>query len=364
LRLAWAITIHKSQGLTFEKAIIDAGASFAAGQVYVALSRLTSLKGLVLYSRIHPNAIQTDHRVLEFVQKEIPEEELEKFLTAEQKVFVSRSLISFFDWNKVADRLQAHWEAYKDRLIPDKEKAIQWARDFFQKTNGQKEVAEKFIKQLEDLLFAPDIDYIRLDQRTQAAANYFSAQINELLASLQEHIDEVKIKKRVKKYLTELAELKLLLKRKQRQLDESSQLAKALANNSDTESLLEMIGSHQKEVVIAVEEEKTKLVKASKGESRLISLEMFKAGNDIAAIAKERGYATSTIEGHLASFIETGEITIQELLSEEKINRIENVIHELGDKLTGSKDVKDKLPYDYSYADIKSVMLHLKKIQV
>ncbi len=48
IRLAWAITIHKSQGLTFEKAIIDAGASFAPGQVYVALSRLTSLSGLVL----------------------------------------------------------------------------------------------------------------------------------------------------------------------------------------------------------------------------------------------------------------------------------------------------------------------------
>ena len=53
LRLAWAITIHKSQGLTFEKAIIDAGASFAAGQVYVALSRLTSLSGLILNSTIH-----------------------------------------------------------------------------------------------------------------------------------------------------------------------------------------------------------------------------------------------------------------------------------------------------------------------
>src|SRR6476646_11266421 len=65
VRLAWAITIHKSQGLTFDKAIIDAGASFAAGQVYVALSRLTSLSGLVLKSRIYPHCIHTDERVLE-----------------------------------------------------------------------------------------------------------------------------------------------------------------------------------------------------------------------------------------------------------------------------------------------------------
>src|SRR4029077_2839555 len=70
LRLAWAITIHKSQGLTFDKAIIDAGASFAPGQVYVALSRCTSLQGMVLLSRLYPSAIATDKRVIAFAQKE------------------------------------------------------------------------------------------------------------------------------------------------------------------------------------------------------------------------------------------------------------------------------------------------------
>src|SRR5690606_41341270 len=63
LRLAWAITIHKSQGLTFDQAIVDAGTSFAAGQVYVALSRMRSLDGLVLRSKISPHAVRTDTRV-------------------------------------------------------------------------------------------------------------------------------------------------------------------------------------------------------------------------------------------------------------------------------------------------------------
>ncbi len=73
LKLAWAITVHKSQGMTFEKVIADVGWSFAAGQVYVALSRCTSLNGLILKSRITPQAIRTDLRVIEFAKNEVPE---------------------------------------------------------------------------------------------------------------------------------------------------------------------------------------------------------------------------------------------------------------------------------------------------
>ncbi|MEO6356356.1 MAG: AAA family ATPase, partial [Ferruginibacter sp.] len=66
LRLAWAITIHKSQGLTFEKAIIDAGEAFAPGQVYVALSRCTTLAGMILHSRINNHSLRNDRRISEF----------------------------------------------------------------------------------------------------------------------------------------------------------------------------------------------------------------------------------------------------------------------------------------------------------
>ena len=77
LRLAWAITIHKSQGLTFEKAIIDAEASFAHGQTYVALSRCTSLDGLVLKTPITSSAIINDSTVSVFnegVEENHPDE--------------------------------------------------------------------------------------------------------------------------------------------------------------------------------------------------------------------------------------------------------------------------------------------------
>lgn len=67
LRTAWAITIHKSQGLTFDRAIIDTAASFAPGQTYVALSRCRSLDGLFLESPISPSAIITDNNISDFI---------------------------------------------------------------------------------------------------------------------------------------------------------------------------------------------------------------------------------------------------------------------------------------------------------
>ena len=72
IRLAWAITVHKSQGLTFEKVIADLGRAFAPGQVYVALSRCTSFSGLMLKTQLSSYAIKTDPRVIEFAQNETP----------------------------------------------------------------------------------------------------------------------------------------------------------------------------------------------------------------------------------------------------------------------------------------------------
>src|SRR5690606_2705509 len=103
LRLAWAITIHKSQGLTFDRAIIDAGAAFAAGQVYVALSRLRALDVLVLHSRIPPHSIRTDQQVTHFYRNAVADHEVTALLEATQRNYVGHLLLQAFKWDRVVE---------------------------------------------------------------------------------------------------------------------------------------------------------------------------------------------------------------------------------------------------------------------
>ena len=98
LRLAWAITIHKSQGLTFEKAIIDAGAAFAPGQVYVALSRCTNLEGMVLQSRVNSSSLFSDARIVEFSQRSASSGQLQQEFAIAKKHYQQTVLLSTFDF--------------------------------------------------------------------------------------------------------------------------------------------------------------------------------------------------------------------------------------------------------------------------
>ena len=99
LRLAWAITIHKSQGLTFERAIIDAQAAFTHGQVYVALSRCRTLEGVVLSSPLAAKSIRTDAAVLHFVQQAREEQPTQQQLEVEKNRYQQRLLLECFNFH-------------------------------------------------------------------------------------------------------------------------------------------------------------------------------------------------------------------------------------------------------------------------
>lgn len=122
LRPAWAITIHKSQGLTFSKAIIDASAAFAPGQTYVALSRCKNLEGLVLDSRISPSSIMTDGNVNRFLETERLNKPDEKLMISLSRKHFGELICELFSFgtlrNFLVDYLRAESE-FIANIMPD-----------------------------------------------------------------------------------------------------------------------------------------------------------------------------------------------------------------------------------------------------
>ncbi|MDH7463721.1 helix-turn-helix domain-containing protein [Chitinophagaceae bacterium 26-R-25] len=362
IRLAWAITIHKSQGLTFNKAIIDAGASFAPGQVYVALSRLTNLEGLVLFSRIQPHAISTDERVIGFSQTAPKAEDLKDYLEEAQKVFIAKSPLLSFDWEKIVSQLENLCEENADRQIPEKEDAIKLSEQLLQNAWKQKETAQKFLFQLERLVETAEADnYVQLNARMEAAANYFkNALKDELIDPMQKHIDVMRVKKRTGKYVGILKDIQLVFIRKQQQLEQSFQVTSGLAKGLQPDALLTIVEEQRKNVVTIApqtEEEKTVTAKPKKGDTNKITLEMYKQGKTIPEISKERSLAYSTIETHLASFLKTGEVKIEDVVPPHKLPRILSVIKEFGDNLSLTP-IKQKLGEDYSFGEIRAAVTY------
>ena len=319
LRLAWAITIHKSQGLTFDKAIIDAGTSFAAGQVYVALSRLTGLEGLVLRSRVPSYAIRTDFQVVNFMKNMAAISDLDPILQESQKRYLGQILMQSFRWSNLCEEVASLIEEQEGKKIEGKEEAVEFLKNVLSKLREQETVANKFITQLYKMLAQAEIDYDKICERSKAAVSWFIPNFSkDCLLPMEKHIEEWKIKKRTKKYVATLKSILLDFKRKHEQLKHSQTIAEALNKSSDelTEELLQW--NKPKEELAKEVEEKEK-------DTKQISLDMFMDGLDIEEIALKRDMVIGTIYGHLINFIGT-DIEALDLIPEDELNKIVEVL--------------------------------------
>ncbi len=341
IRLAWAITIHKSQGLTFQRAIIDAGSSFAAGQVYVALSRCTSLDGIVLHSKIGADSISTDERVIAFARKENEASELEQLLQYEQQRFWAEQLIQIFDFSKTIAVLENFLEELPGKKLPDIASAIDLGNLLLSKTKEKQEVARKFRPELTQLLNnVPQSGTSLLEERVRKAIDYFSNFFkDELLQPLAQHEASLRKAAKVKKYLKMVGDVKYALTMQLQKLRQARY--GDLEFNPATEEEKNEIVDLKKSAVHKREK------KAEKGSSLKETLAFYRAGKNIEEISKARKLAASTIEGHLA------------LLHE----RLEIIMHTI-DETDGASmnSVKQKLGDDYSYGEIRAVLNHRARL--
>ena len=345
IRLAWAITIHKSQGLTFQNAIIDAGDSFAPGQVYVALSRCTSLDGLIVRSRIHPSSISTDPLVLDFARREAPENELASLLDKEKNEYQYLQLTKTFDLQKLRDTIAAYVQYAQGKQLPDMDEAMKNAREMLRSAEELNNVAVKFQQQVMTLLHSGQED--KLVERVSKAIDYFSKEISaQLLSPLDRHIAGLKGARKVKKYLKYVRQLRNAVARKINVI-QKVQYGQTVFHPGAVEV-----------AITDANNERGSKARAEKGSSLRQTLSMLKAGSKPIEIAEKRGLALGTIETHIAQLIKAGDVSIHECMEEDKIENILSVIREI--QAISMYPVKDRLGADVTYGEIRAVMNHLQ----
>lgn len=377
IKLAWAVTVHKSQGLTFERAIIDVESAFAPGQVYVALSRLKSLEGLILSSRIRQEVINSDPMVDRFIHEIGSDNDLEALLPIHEKQYLVKLTRQTFDLSGIIKELQDFIQAHDTGLDFEDAEMRSAMPNLLLQLLTETENTQKYQQQLLQLVLEENKD--ALTDRLSRGSTYYSDFLENRLKELLLHRAEVSRFTGTKKYQEGLQTLEHVLLKKYEDITKVSTVIQSIMHGHGYEKLkyiqakkqsrYQQLLSEAKETVSQnpkfaknktgkVKKAGKPSLKRAKGETYDITFQLFEEGRSIEDIAKERGLATSTIESHLARGISSGRISIHGLMNMRSIEEIERA---LGEDNISATVIVEKLENRYSYAQVRWVMAHLRK---
>ncbi len=369
IKLAWAITVHKSQGLTFEKAIIDIENAFAPGQVYVALSRLTSLKGLILSSPINVNSLNVNANITEYANTKDSNQVLAELFEKESFVFFQNYVIQCFNFATLNHALTLHIESnQKDEQKSSKQKHFNWAFELKKEVEATKIVSDKFLNQLNNIFISKQPDFKnQLKARILAAKDHFAPLLKQFSKTILKQIEKLQSEKKVKAYLTELAELDALFFKQLQLINKAEAMVNSANENSEFSKETINTAKENKERIEELskvptpksrkkDKTKTETDKKEKINTKEVTFHLFKSGKTIEEIAQERKMVPLTIEGHLAHYAGLGMIDVKLFVDEEKMKNIITVSKTLDTTLFGP--IKQSLGDDYTYSEIRFAMTY------
>ena len=368
LRLAWAITVHKSQGLTFDHAVLDITDSFTHGQVYVALSRCRTLEGMVLARPLMSGSVITDASVNAYINRELAEaQQTEGKLPQMMWEYYFSLLNELFDFQLLKKDLEYLMRVVNEHLYASSPALLEVLQGALPRLETEAvEVSQKFQRQYAALmqqggaLFAQNE---KLQERLKAGMAYFDDKLHELLDPVLARTKVVINNKQVaKQYNNALDAFTLSYQLKvgifSRLKDEDFSIRGFL--NAKAKAALDEVVIDEKEVKVKKKKVKEEKPKKEKVDTRGVTFKMFREGKSIKEIAAERSLTVGTVENHLAHFVETGEMDVKEVVSTQHQKIIRGIIKSFN-KAYSLSEVKSLLPNDYTYAEIKLVIASMEK---
>lgn len=363
LKLAWAITIHKSQGLTFEHAIIDTSSSFAPGQAYVALSRCKTLEGMVLRSPIKASDILSDKNVEQFIETADSCDTSPERINELEREYTIRMIDEMFDLSSVLQALRLFTRQLEGNTASLNAEFYSACLKEETVIAGLTDIAKKFrneytarAEQSHDLTSSP------FTERIRKAAAYFGSQIKPLLSLTTGASPETTNKATAKRINENLSTLRKAVFTKSevfRHEADSDTIfsaydymnAKARAAQTYDNAAAPFSATR----ALKTKTKKEKTPKQPRIRTATVSYELYKQGKCIPEIAAERNLSIGTIQAHLSEYVRDNLISAEKLMPPARINHINKLIDSSDKTSVTLNEIKKLSGQDFSFGEIKIV---------